>query len=100
MRCRCLSVNRLAFAFLLLATQCLSLSFLFFAIASHVAAVRRLCLSKLHLASIAIAFPSFSLPFHCSSEPCFAMPLQISSILCIAFSSRFKATLCYCFAFH
>lgn len=47
--------------------------------AAHVDVSPCRCLSKLRLASIAIAFPIFSLLFHCSSEPCFAMPLQVSS---------------------
>lgn len=59
-----------------------------FAVATRFCSMLCRCLSKLRLASIAIAFPSFFLPFHCSSEPCFAMPLQVSSNQRIAVAAQ------------
>lgn len=77
-----------AVAVLLLATQCLSLLVLFFAIASHVAAVRCLCLSKLRLASIAFAMRYFSTPLfyvaflRCAiASPFNSLPCSCDSLL-------------------
>lgn len=67
-----------------------------FAVATRFCSMLCRCLSKLHLASIAIAFPSFSLPFHCSSEPCFAMPLHFHALLSHAFANFLNSLHCLC----
>lgn len=92
MLCRCFSMNCFAFAFLLLATQFLSLSFLFFAVASPCPALPLLIKATPCIHSLCCAAHIGSMQFHCSSEPCFAMPLQISSNHRIAIASPYFAS--------
>lgn len=81
-----------AFAFLLLATQFLSLSFLFFAVASPCLALPLLIKATPCIHSLCCAAHVGSMQFHCSSEPCFAMPLQILSNQRIAVAAQIASS--------
>lgn len=100
MLCRCFSMNCFAFAFLLLATQFLSLSFLFFAVASPCPALPLLIKATPCIHSLCCAAHIGSMQFHCSSEPCFAMPLRHVSKPCHGHAVISNSELCRCGANH
>ena len=94
---RVMTIPCVAVAVLLLATQCLSLLSLFFAVAfaflcssSPLLIKATPCIHSLYFAAHVC-----SVQFHCSSEPCFAMPLQISSNHRIALADPIAALLCH-----
>lgn len=109
MLCRCFSVNRLAFAFLLLATRCLSLLFLFFAVAfAFLCSAPPLlikatpCIHSLHDALLLNAFVlrCASLLCHCIACQFSALPLRHVSKSCRSHAVISNSELCCCGANH
>lgn len=105
---RVMTIPCIAVAVLLLATQCLSLLSLFFAVAFAFLCSSSPLLIKATpcIHSLCRAAHVRSMQFHCSSEPCFATPLQtpsnqriavaaqVTSSPCVAVAERIMSCLC------